>query len=622
MKKIQLHLALLSFVAFTTSCGSNSEAPNTTTGKAFFRESQNCQDLKSYMNDHASQSRSQDSNSVPMLPIPALGTPSSTSEAMPANPSTAPSPSAGVIQSDYSYADNERELLYIIDKRNRLKIYKAAPIAEAALLSQLDLDFNAQEILTLDISNKKYAIVFGNILAPLHEGMLPLRRAVSTSDYPLQKTVLAVIDVSQAQAPSLIQQHIQDGSFVEARALPETGQIVWSSSGVVNPSNFEIAASSFTGTDCSDILLYENKESDRVYPTYLNFYTLAQLNLSSPNPAVTSKSLITGAWSSILSVNPQHIFLTQSATNFENPKSEIFMFNIPKTDKALELEASGTVPGYLLNQFFLDEKDSYVRVFHNVSSNNLPTQGLRQNLSPGSTAFSVGNYLSILEKKGQELVSKAISGPFEETESPYAARFMGKLACIITFERIDPLTCFDLSDPAHPKQLGALEIEGVSFHLENVGSELLLGIGRDGQGGVVANLFDISDPNHPRLASQKRLNPTDTYATSAAFYDYRTLSKKPSEWSYALPFTEYESASQRQYSTVALFKIDVSTREIIVRDGVRTDITLPENASVWEDYDFVQRAHFIGDSLACLSTHQIRLYDQGDLSVHLANFLE
>ncbi len=625
MKKIQLSLTLLSLIALTTSCESNSEAPPSTnpSGKAFFRSSKDCQDLQSYMRGYAEHSRSQTSNDIPHLPTPSTAIPSSPAEGLP-SPSSSPSPSAGVIQSDTSYVDQTRKLLYILDKRNRLKIYKASPLSEAGLLSQLDLDFKAQEILTLEASEKKYAIVFGNILSPIDEIMPQLRRStsVSTSDYPNQKTVLAVIDVTQAQSPSVIQQHIQDGSFVEARALPETGQIIWSSSGVVNPSNFQPTASSFTGSHCDNILLYENNEGDRSYPSFLNFYTITQLDLSTTNPAATSKSLISGAWNSILSVNPQHIFLTQSATTSENPKSELFMFNIPKAGKPLELEASGSVTGYLTNQFFLDEKDSFVRVFHSIPSLNRPAQELRRNVSLPEPSFRVGNYLSVLEKKGQDLISKAISGPFEENESPYAARFMGKLACIITFEQIDPLTCFDLSDPASPQKLGSLEIEGVSFHLESVGPELLLGIGRNAQDGIVANLFDIRDPSHPRLASQKTLNTTGTYASSAAFYDYRALSKNPNEWSYALPFSEYETSSQRQYSSVALFKIDINAREIVLRDGIREDITLPETTSDWQDYDFVERAHFIGDTLACRSTHQIRLYDQGDLSIHLANFLE
>lgn len=625
MKKISISVTLLSAFAMLTGCGSNSDTPNTASpaGKAFFRSAQNCSDMQDYFKKYMVHYRSQDVSRSPTLPSSSPGNASPTSSEA-SNPSAAPSPTAGVIQSDSSYADNERKLLYSFDKQNRLRIYKAAPLSEAGLLSQLSLDFSPKEILTLDGGNKKYVLVFGNIAAPIVDavptsGVSP---SMVTSDYPDQKTVLTVIDVTTPQTPTITQQHIQDGSFMEARALPESGQIVWSSNAYVDPSNFQVKAASFTGQDCSNILLYENEEVNRYYPASLSAYTITKLDLNSANPEVSSKSLISGGWNNLFSVNLQHVFLAQSVTFSDNPTSELFMFNLPKTGKALELEASGSLAGYIGNQFFLDEKDSFIRVFHYVPlPNAMMMQEIRKQLSPQSPAAS-GNYLSVLEKSGGNLVSKSSFGPFEENESPFAARFMGKLACIITFENIDPLTCFDLSNPANPQKLGALEIAGVSFHLENINSEFLLGIGMSGDGSLVANLFDIRDPSHPRLSSQKPLNLPGTHPYSSVFYDYRSLSKDPNEYSYALPFSEYRTEDQRQFSAVALFKVDKNLGEIIVREGIRRDITLPSNASAWEDYNLIARAHFFGDALACVSNKDLQLYDRWDLSLHLSSSLE
>lgn len=95
-------------------------------------------------------------------------------------------------------------------------------------------------------------------------------------------------------------------------------------------------------------------------------------------------------------------------------------------------------------------------------------------------------------------------------ESVFAVRFFGERGYVVTFLRIDPLYALDLADPDDPFVLGELEIPGFSDYLHPVGTDLLLGVGKDVEivdpgtpsertveKGVQIGLFDVAEPGAP-----------------------------------------------------------------------------------------------------------------------------
>ena len=82
-------------------------------------------------------------------------------------------------------------------------------------------------------------------------------------------------------------------------------------------------------------------------------------------------------------------------------------------------------------------------------------------------------------------------------EALYGVRFLGDTAYAVTFEQIDPLYAIDLSNPADPFIAGELEITGFSDFLHPVSDDLLLGLGRGGNGGAKLELFDVSNMAQP-----------------------------------------------------------------------------------------------------------------------------
>ncbi len=149
---------------------------------------------------------------------------------------------------------------------------------------------------------------------------------------------------------------------------------------------------------------------------------------------------------------------------------------------ALSVAATGEIPGTLLNQFALDEYEGNLRVAVTVVGD---TQW-------GGGGESVNDVYVL----GMDLKEKGRVLDLGRTERVYAVRFMGDEAYVVTFRQIDPFYVLDLSIPTAPKVVGELKIPGYSAYLEPLGDNLVLGVGREGN-GVKLSVFDVSNPAQP-----------------------------------------------------------------------------------------------------------------------------
>lgn len=102
-------------------------------------------------------------------------------------------------------------------------------------------------------------------------------------------------------------------------------------------------------------------------------------------------------------------------------------------------------------------------------------------------------------------------------EALYGVRFLDDRAYAVTFEQIDPLYVIDLSDPTDPYIAGELQVPGVSDFLHPVTDSLLLGLGRELQGGIKLELFDASVISQPLSRGSFVIGGPGTY--SEAIYD-------------------------------------------------------------------------------------------------------
>jgi hypothetical protein len=104
-------------------------------------------------------------------------------------------------------------------------------------------------------------------------------------------------------------------------------------------------------------------------------------------------------------------------------------------------------------------------------------------------------------------------------------RFDATRAYAITYNQTDPMFVIDLSDPANPRQRGALYMPGFMYYLEPHGNRVIgLGIDRaDPKGSLNVSLFDVTDPDAPTMLSRA------AFATPGITEDYEILQSEISE---------------------------------------------------------------------------------------------
>ena len=220
-------------------------------------------------------------------------------------------------------------------------------------------------------------------------------------------------------------------------------------------------------------------------------FDLAQPALTdgSPVSVVADGDIVYGTPASLYIANDQR-WQIDALDAKAAPDTEIYKFALAGADKP-RFEASGAVPGTLLNQYSLSEWDGYLRVA-------TTDQGVRSSSSA----------VRVLAVHGATLAQVGAVDGLGKGEQIHAVRFIGPRGYVVTFRQTDPLYSLDLSDPAHPTVTGSLKITGYSAHLQPVGDDLLVGIGQEAsaQGvreGLGISLFDVADPAHPRRLAQR-----------------------------------------------------------------------------------------------------------------------
>ncbi|WP_253879087.1 beta-propeller domain-containing protein [Actinomadura rupiterrae] len=164
-------------------------------------------------------------------------------------------------------------------------------------------------------------------------------------------------------------------------------------------------------------------------------------------------------------------------------QTRVHRFDVGGTGKPRWV-ASGTVPGTLLNQYALSEYQGALRV---------------------ATTVGKVSGVHILTRKDDRLTQVGQLDGLGRNERLYAVRYLGRIAYAVTFRQVDPLYELDLGDPAHPRALGELKINGYSSYLHPTPDGHLIGVGQDvtARGiptGLLVSEFDGSTPPR-RIAS-------------------------------------------------------------------------------------------------------------------------
>lgn len=240
--------------------------------------------------------------------------------------------------------------------------------------------------------------------------------------------------------------------------------------------------------------------------------------------------------------NPQYV----DSSNLDE-RTAVHRFDIGTSGPAL-YQGSGAVPGHVINQYAMSERDGDLRIATTVSwgrgvtpmpmpIDDCPTcGGGAVSSEPASTPAAapdesvssessgaaapaetptstvpadqgVRSMLTVLRLRGQELEQIGQLDGLGPNEQIQSVRFVEDRAYVVTFRQMDPLFVIDLSDPTAPKVLGELKEPGFSSYLHPVGEHRLLGVGSSGTtAGVITGakvtLYDASDPLRPRAVAE------------------------------------------------------------------------------------------------------------------------
>src|SRR5438034_6225860 len=359
-----------------------------------------------------------------------------------------------------------------------------------------------------------------------------------------------------------------------------------------------------------------------------SFTTVIGVDLSQANPAPTAKTFLIGTSSNIY-VSLNQVYLTQPIWS-QTEQTVIHRIGIDGSD--ISYEATGTVPGHVLNQFSMDEYNGYFRIA--TSEYGYARILTPQTSTTISTVSQQQTDLYVLDRSLQTVGGLQGLAP---GEAFYAARFMGDRAYLVTYQRMDPLFVIGLQDPSRPKVLGQLNITGVSDYLQPYDETHLIGLGKSSTNvtwenaalfqGLKLSFFDVTDPSHPIDTSDYLVG--DRGSDSPALTDHKSVLFDQSLNLLVIPLTIAQAQPNATctwcYNPLVwqgAYVFNITIQDGIVFRGGITHLATGQLPSWNNSGFFVTRALYIGSVLYTISNNMVKVNSLSDLtelnSVNLA----
>jgi uncharacterized secreted protein with C-terminal beta-propeller domain len=568
---------------------------------------------------------------------------------------------AGVDEPDF--VKNDARYIYVISG-NTLTIVDAYPATSASVLSKTELEDTPREIfingdrLVLLKTGSSDLEVSGtpqgtDIAAKV--AMMPPR-------YPYYRsapvTHAVFYDISDRAHPKVLKDYTIDGDYVNARMIGSTVYLLSRES--VYPYNDRIIVPAVRENAkivaTPDVYYFDNPERqydfttvtsfdtsngatkdaktylvgsgnilyvspDAMYVSYQKYHNVFRPMRGFAEPAVVQGSVGSAAGIARAS-SPALVedFNTMSDSDRqaviaemksgeqdairkrEIDQSTTMIHKIGINNGAITYLAKGEVPGYLKNQFAMDEYGGNLRV---ATTSDVWT-------NRGQYEY---NNVFVLDGAMKTIGSLT---HIAEQEKIYSTRFIGDRLYMVTFKRIDPFFVIDLSTPSSPKILGKLKIPGYSDYLHPYDKTHIIGIGKETAanewGGVSTKglklaLFDVSDVEHPKQIDKVEIGDSGT--DSAALSDHRAFLFDKNKNLLVIPARvvktidvpeKYSGDQQRIWYGAYVF--GVTPEKGFDLRGTVEHSTSGGYAWYGSPYE-VKRSLYIGDTLYTLSQKQI-----------------
>jgi inhibitor of cysteine peptidase len=546
---------------------------------------------------------------------------------------------AGVDEADL--IENDGEYLYSIVDR-RLAISRAWPADQLTIMSETLLE---GQPIGMYLLGNRLTVVARESSIPTWDVQLS-QTAIWRPERYSTKTIVTTYDVSDRAAPHLIQKTRFDGSYFESRRIGNYVYVVTNQNYVSLPTpkitcEDEPTEDQFifiVGRNCH----YETKDEyfnrvnesigeliNNVLPHYESFDANGQLVrsglLNAPEDIFapiwerdrTLMSVVSidmtndepgfaataGAFTSpgaVVYGSLDSLYVANSRHDQEEVKTDLIQFDWDSETGGIELAASGSVSGRLLDQFSLDEFDGQLRIATTVI-----------NYSESHATSRNENLLFIVADDGGvlELVGGLQNMGLDETIR--SVRFMGRRAFVTTFRERDPLFAVDLSDATQPRWVGHLTMPGFSSYMQFIDENHILGVGRNTtgfSGPTQVALFDVTDLQRPVLIDQHTFAQ---FSTSEAEEDHHAFGWFSAHDILAMPMSRAfwqrtdedgdgyrETRTQIQQYELVVFRIDVTPTS-------RSDQGIQQIGTVAHEKP-VRRSAFIDNVLYSVANDSIK----------------
>jgi inhibitor of cysteine peptidase len=378
---------------------------------------------------------------------------------------------------------------------NEVIILRAYPAEDAGIVSRITLENRVSD---LYLSEDKLVVFSSSDTYYSHY-------VINSDTEHGPQTLLTIYNISDRNNPEKIRELGMDGEYFNSRLIGDYLYYIITNPAYVYDDIVNLPGVRENNTWCTiepEQIWYPNNTRN-----WMEYYTVSGLNIQNPEAKITSETFLLDSGSTIY-VSPTNLYLTTQDWSSETTITKIGIEN-----GAIIFKANGTVPGYVLNQFSMDEYNGYFRI-----------ATTDQNWRSGDA----GNNVFVLDENLNIVGSLEKLAPGEEI---YSARFMGNRCYLVTFQKVDPLFAIDLSNPENPTVLGKLKIPGYSDYLHPYDENTLIGIGKEtveAEGGdfswyqgVKISLFDVSDVQNPRELAKIEIGNRGT--DSPALYDHHAF---------------------------------------------------------------------------------------------------
>jgi inhibitor of cysteine peptidase len=517
---------------------------------------------------------------------------------------------------------NDGQYIYTITN-NTVAIVQAYPTTIATLVSRVTVNGTLQGIFVVGnrlvvISEipEYYPFYGGGSKVPAISAGVPQASGIATT-YPIQfsgTTSLFVFDISNHANPVITTRVEVNGTLAGARLIGSYVYLV-ATQPVFCYGKIPLPERIVNGqvVKATPVQVYHSDIIDQSY----TFTTILGFDTTQSNPSPAAKIYLIGTTSTIY-VSLHDIYLTQPIWS-QNQQTIVHRINIDGL--AITYQATGAVPGHVLNQFSMDEYNGYLRIATTNCCNQIGT--------PAPLAYAPVSQqetnIYVLDE------SLHIAGKLEGLspgEQIYSARFMGDKAYLVTYKRTDPLFVIGLQDPAKPTVLGQLNVTGVSDYLQPYDETHLIGIGQSGTDvtwenavrftGLKISLFNVTDPSQPTEISRYLIGGPGS--SSPAISDHKAvlfdktlnLLMIPVEITPQPQNTTYWYSYQPIWQGAYVFNI-TPDNGIIFKGG----ITQLQNGQLptWQDNNlFITRTLYIGNMLYTISNSMVQMNSLTDLS--------